>query len=59
MADEGEDTTHQLQYPWTFTYFKKVAAKSYEENTYTLGTTSTVRTSQAQSIVQADDATTF
>ena len=33
---------HSLSYPWTFTYFKKVAIKSYEENTYTLGTTSTV-----------------
>ena len=33
---------HPLTYPWTFTYFKKVANKSYEENTYTLGTTATV-----------------
>ena len=33
---------HPLAYPWTFTYFKKVANKSYEENTFTLGTTSTV-----------------
>lgn len=40
--DEGEHETHPLQYPWTFTYFKKIANKSYEENTYTLGTTSTV-----------------
>jgi len=33
---------HPLAYPWTFTYFKKVANKSYEENTFTLGTTETV-----------------
>ena len=33
---------HTLAYPWTFTYFKKVASKSYEDNTYTLGTTATV-----------------
>ena len=33
---------HPLTYPWTFTYFKKVANKSYEENTYTLGMTATV-----------------
>ena len=39
-----EEDTHALAYPWTFTYFKKVANKSYEENTYTLGTTSTVLT---------------
>jgi len=38
MGEEG----HALTYPWTFTYFKKVANKSYEENTFTLGTTSTV-----------------
>ena len=37
------DDTHALAYPWTFTYFKKVANKSYEENTFTLGTTETVR----------------
>ena len=36
------DELHPLAYPWTFTYFKKVANKSYEENTFTLGTTSTV-----------------
>ena len=35
--------THALAFPWHFTYFKKVASKSYEENTYTLGTTTTVR----------------
>ena len=39
-TDEGE--AHPLQFPWTFTYFKKIANKSYEENTYTLGTTSSV-----------------
>jgi len=38
LGEEG----HALTYPWTFTYFKKVANKSYEENTFTLGTTSTV-----------------
>ena len=37
MSDEAT-----LAYPWTFTYFKKVANKSYEDNTYTLGTTHTV-----------------
>ena len=42
-----EEDTHALAYPWTFTYFKKVANKSYEENTYTLGTTSTVRPAAA------------
>jgi len=46
MAEEDDGAeagpVHPLSYPWTFTYFKKVANKSYEENTYTLGTTSTV-----------------
>ena len=39
---ELDPTHHPLQFPWTFTYFKKVANKSYEENTYTLGTTASV-----------------
>ena len=39
MEDEG----HPLQFPWTFSYFKKVANKSYEDNTFTLGTTASVR----------------
>jgi len=38
MEDEG----HPLQFPWTFSYFKKVANKSYEDNTFTLGTTASV-----------------
>jgi len=38
MDDEG----HPLQFPWTFSYFKKVANKSYEDNTFTLGTTASV-----------------
>jgi hypothetical protein len=33
---------HPLAYPWTFSYFKKVANKSYEENTFTLGQVETV-----------------
>ena len=47
MADE--DQTHPLQFPWTFTYFKKMANKGYEENTSTLGTTKTVRARQGHS----------
>eukprot|EP00966_Prymnesium_polylepis_P281139 6495533-Prymnesium_polylepis.1 len=35
---------HPLQYEWNFTYFKKVANKSYEDSTFTLGTTRTVHT---------------
>ena len=35
--------THPLQFPWTFTFFKKAANKGYEENTSTLGTTESVR----------------
>ena len=43
MAEQTEaGEIHPLQFPWTFTYFKKIANKSYEENTYTLGTTSSV-----------------
>jgi len=34
--------THPLQFPWTFTFFKKAANKGYEENTSTLGTTESV-----------------
>eukprot|EP00962_Isochrysis_galbana_P034503 scaffold11693_cov115-Isochrysis_galbana.AAC.7 len=33
-----------LMYPWSFSYFKKVANKSYEDNTFALGTVQTVRT---------------
>merc|ERR1719231_648919 len=36
------DQQHPLQYAWSFTYFKKVANKSYEDSTFTLGTTRTV-----------------
>ena len=35
--------SHPLQFPWTFTFFKKAANKGYEENTSTLGTTESVR----------------
>jgi hypothetical protein len=38
METEG----HPLAFPWAFTYFKKVANKSYEENTYNLGTCQSV-----------------
>jgi hypothetical protein len=35
--------SHPLQFPWTFTFFKKAANKGYEENTSMLGTTESVR----------------
>lgn len=34
---------HPLQYPWTFTYFKKVANRGYEDSTFNMGTVKTVR----------------
>ena len=37
-----EIETHPLQFPWTFTFFKKMANRGYEENTSMLGTTETV-----------------
>mmetsp|Transcript_72833 Transcript_72833/g.161836 ORF Transcript_72833/g.161836 Transcript_72833/m.161836 type:complete len:190 (-) Transcript_72833:342-911(-) len=33
---------HPTQHAWTFTYFKKVANKSYEDSTFTMGTARTV-----------------
>ncbi|KAL1495917.1 hypothetical protein AB1Y20_014559 [Prymnesium parvum] len=33
---------HSLEHEWTFTYFKKVANRSYEDSTFTLGTCKTV-----------------
>jgi len=38
--------THPLQFPWTFTFFKKAANKGYEENTSVLGTTESVRSAR-------------
>ena len=36
-------TTTPLSAAWSFTYFKKLASKSYEDNTVTLGTVRSVR----------------
>ena len=38
----AEVESHPLQFPWTFTFFKKAVNKGYEENTSTLGTTESV-----------------
>jgi hypothetical protein len=40
--DIVHDDQHPLQFDWTWTFFKKVQNKSYEECTHTLGTTDTV-----------------
>ena len=47
--------SHPLQFPWTFTFFKKAANKGYEENTSTLGTTESVRRAMAIQLIVAEE----
>ncbi|EOD07774.1 hypothetical protein EMIHUDRAFT_460036 [Emiliania huxleyi CCMP1516] len=42
MPEAAPAGSAALTYPWSFSYFKKVANRSYEENTSALGTVQTV-----------------